>query len=130
MDFKIKDEVCLIPGAVRENGEAIPTSLFGKKLYIRAVTEEGNYIVSMAPRGANNGTVKKEYVIAYEEDAFANSYLANALIDADIRAKPGIAYRVTGTLNKDFVYSIIEEKDGWGRLKMGGWVSLDEIKRI
>lgn len=45
----------------------------------------------------------------------------------NIRSNPGTnaACKIVGTVKKNGVYTIVEEKDGWGRLKSGaGWISL------
>jgi len=42
-----------------------------------------------------------------------------------VRAGAGTTYKVNTTVKKDEVYTIIEEKNGWGKLKSGaGWISL------
>lgn len=43
----------------------------------------------------------------------------------NVRKGPGTKYAVATTVKKGEIYTIVEEKDGWGRLKSGaGWVSL------
>lgn len=43
----------------------------------------------------------------------------------NVRAGAGTSYRVTTSVKKNQVYTIIEEKNGWGRLKSGaGWICL------
>lgn len=43
----------------------------------------------------------------------------------NIRIGPGVGYDVVGTIEDTLSYTIVEEKDGWGRLKSGlGWISL------
>lgn len=45
---------------------------------------------------------------------------------AEVRTGPGPSYELTRTYVKKGVYTIVEVKDGWGRLKSGaGWVCLD-----
>lgn len=47
------------------------------------------------------------------------------------RSGPGSNYSIKGQIKKDGVYTIIEEKDGWGKLKSGaGWVSLEYVQKI
>lgn len=52
-----------------------------------------------------------------------------------IRAGAGMTYRVTGSIREctggKRKYTIVEEKNGWGRLKSGaGWIALAYTKRI
>ena len=43
----------------------------------------------------------------------------------NVRKGPGTNYAVTMTIRDKGVYTIVEEKNGWGRLKSGaGWISL------
>ena len=44
-----------------------------------------------------------------------------------IRSGPGTGYAVTGRLKNNDRVTVTEEKNGWGRLQQGGWVSLDYI---
>ena len=58
------------------------------------------------------------------------SYLVRTTVDSlRIRRGPGISYPETGVINEKTgskkKYTIIEEQNGWGRLKSGaGWISL------
>ena len=60
------------------------------------------------------------------------SYLIRVTVDfLNIRSGAGTNFPVTGTVKKGGVYTIVEEKNGFGRLKSGaGWISLDCTKRI
>ena len=43
----------------------------------------------------------------------------------NVRAGAGINYKINTKVKKNEVYTIVEEKDGWGKLKSGaGWISL------
>lgn len=43
----------------------------------------------------------------------------------NVRKGPGTKFAVATTIKKNEVYTIVEEKDGWGRLKSGvGWICL------
>lgn len=43
----------------------------------------------------------------------------------NVRAGAGTSFKVTTTVKKNQVYTIVEEKNGWGKLKSGaGWISL------
>lgn len=48
----------------------------------------------------------------------------------NVRSGPGTKYKVTTSIKKNEVYTIVEEKNGWGLLKSKiGWVSLKYAKR-
>lgn len=55
------------------------------------------------------------------------SYVIRVTVDfLNIRSGAGTNFPVTGTVRKGGVYTIVEEKNGFGRLKSGaGWISLD-----
>lgn len=46
----------------------------------------------------------------------------------NIRSGPGTSYGRTGSLKNGTKVTIVEEKNGWGKLKQGGWVSLQYVK--
>lgn len=49
----------------------------------------------------------------------------------NIRAGAGITYKVVGTIKDKGVYTIVETKGTWGKLKSGaGWISLLYTKRV
>lgn len=48
----------------------------------------------------------------------------------NVRAGAGVAYKVNSTVKKNQIYTIVEEKDGWGKLKSGsGWIKLSYTKK-
>jgi len=47
------------------------------------------------------------------------------------RAGAGVQYKINGQIKKNEVYTIVEEKDGWGKLKSGaGWINLKYTTKI
>ena len=47
------------------------------------------------------------------------------------RKGPGINYDINGTITNKGIYTIIEESNGWGKLKSGeGWISLKYTKKL
>lgn len=49
----------------------------------------------------------------------------------NVRAGAGLNYKVKTTVKRDEVYTIVEVKNGWGKLKSGaGWISLDYTKKL
>ena len=65
-------------------------------------------------------------VTSADSGSKAVSYLVKITATSlNVRAGAGTSYRVTASVKKNQVYTIIEEKNGWGRLKSGaGWISL------
>ena len=60
------------------------------------------------------------------------SYVVKVTVDfLNIRSGAGTNFPVTGTVKKGEAYTIVEEKNGFGKLKSGaGWISLDYTKRV
>ena len=51
--------------------------------------------------------------------------------DLNIRCGPGTNYAATGNYTGPGIFTIVEEKDGWGKLKSGaGWISLSYCTRV
>lgn len=49
----------------------------------------------------------------------------------NVRSGAGTNYKVTTQVKKNQKYTIVEEKNGWGRLKSGaGWISLKYTKKV
>lgn len=58
-------------------------------------------------------------------------YLVKVTADAlNVRSGPGTSYKVNQTITDQGTYTIVEEKNGWGRLKSNaGWICLAYTKR-
>lgn len=49
----------------------------------------------------------------------------------NVRTGAGTSYKVATTVKKNQVYTIVEESNGWGKLKSGaGWISLKYTKKV
>lgn len=126
--FAVGDEVKLVAGATYTSGKKIPVWVFNAKLYVRQVNGD-NVIISTLQTGAITGTVNKKYLTTYGD---VKPYKVKVTTDAlNIRAGAGTTYSVVGCIRDQGVYTIIEEKNGWGRLKSkAGWISLQYTEKI
>lgn len=91
--------------------------LYGKHGYIAAEVNNRLGVTTAQPEPAQQpaGTYKVRIT-------------ANTL---NVRAGAGTSYKVTTTVKKGGIYTIVEEKDGWGKLKSGaGWISLKYTKKV
>ena len=63
---------------------------------------------------------------------YFNSYIVQITASAlNIRKGPGTNYAKVGCIRDKGKYTIVEEKNGWGKLKSGaGWISLKYTKKI
>lgn len=132
--FHIGDEVKLIPGAKYASGGEIPKNLFNSKLYVRTV-KNGSYGIGIKTTGRIAGSVEGKNLIAYTKEVPAAEpeikYLV--LIKAeklDIKSRPEENSKTLKTIHKGGLYTVIGEKNGWGHLKIGGWIPLDQVKKI
>ena len=49
----------------------------------------------------------------------------------NVRAGAGTLYKINTVVHKNEAFTIVEEKNGWGRLKSGaGWISLSYTKKV
>lgn len=49
----------------------------------------------------------------------------------NVRSGPGTNYKINRTVKAGEAYTIVEEQNGWGKLKSGaGWISLEYAKRV
>lgn len=137
-DFKVGDTVKLLTGAKWSTGSNIQPWVFSKTLYIREIRDNGILIVSTLPTGPITGSVRPNLVelikskptTSTKKDTF-KSYLviitANTL---NVRNGAGTQYRINTTVKKGQVYTIVDERDGWGKLKSGaGWIYLDKYTK-
>lgn len=72
-----------------------------------------------------------ENVIKTEPVVSEGSYLVRVSIDnLNIRTGPGTSYTKTGRYTGKGVFTIVETKGDWGRLKAGGWICLNYAVRV
>lgn len=136
-DFKVGDQVRFINGAIWTTGTKVPAWMTAKPVYVRSINANGTIVVSTLKTGAVSGAIKPAYleIIETESDTIAQptkpsnfkSYLiivtANSL---NVRKGAGNQYSINTTVKKGQVYTIIDERNGWGKLKSGaGWIYLD-----
>ena len=77
-----------------------------------------------------SGFVNLRYVKPTSK-AQSTSYKVKVTADSlNVRAGAGTNYKVVDTVQKGEVFTIVEEKNGWGKLKSGaGWISLEYTKK-
>lgn len=137
-ELKVGDVVKLISGATYTSGTAIPAWLFKYKLYVRDIRKSGAVVISTQKTGAVTGVVHPKFLVPYgtSTPVVAEPTFAPYLVKIDtavlnVRAGAGTTYKITTQVKKNQVYTIVAEKDGWGKLKSGaGWISLNYTKKI
>jgi hypothetical protein len=138
-DFKIGDTVKLLTGAKWSTGSKIQPWVFNKTLYVREIRDNGILIVSTLPVGPITGSVRpnlvelikpKSITTTTKKDTF-KSYLVIITADTlNVRNGAGTQYKINTTVKKGQVYTIVDERNGWGKLKSGaGWIYLDKYTK-
>lgn len=90
--------------------------LYGKHAYIAAEVNKRLGVTEAQP---------------VEQPASGNYKVRITANTLNVRAGAGTSYKVTTTVKKGGIYTITEEKNGWGRLKSGaGWIFLKYTERV
>lgn len=103
-----------------KNDYKVITSEAGQRAYAKAIADT---IISYY--GLKKATTKTKTTTSKEYKVKINTAKLN------VRAGAGVKYKVNTTVKKNEVYTIVEEKNGWGKLKSGaGWISLAYTKKV
>lgn len=136
-ELKIGDAVKLVADATYTSGVAIPKWLFKYKLYVREIRKNGDVVISTQKSGAVTGTVKPKFLVPYTSSSstttptFTPHLVRINTAVLNVRSGPGSNYKINTQVKKNEVYTIIDEKNGWGKLKSGtGWIHLDYVKKV
>lgn len=127
-------EVALLNGAVFTNGKSVASWMFNKKLYVRKVNGD-NITISTVKSGAVSGIVDKKWLKAWDNALVAapgfDEYVVTITADVlNVRAGAGTNYKINAQVKRHQKYTIIDEKDGWGKMKNGtGWISLEYTQK-
>lgn len=133
--FKEGDLVVLANDAVYYNGKTVPAWVRAKAWYVKANQVGDRVVIDKSEDGANsiNSPINASYLSLKKpkKEPFT-SYLVKVTVELlNYRSGPSTSYKVNGMIKKGEVYTIVDEKDGWGKLKSGaGWICLDYVKKI
>ena len=135
--FSVGDTVSLVSNAKYSSGANIPSWVFNKKLYIINVRGNGDYVISTDETGKIiTGIVKSNAVKEYTdvipvEPNFSPYIIRITTNSANVHENANTSYKITAKVKKGDAYTIVAEKNGWGRLKSGiGWVELKNAKKL
>lgn len=133
--FKEGNLVVLTNDAVYYNGKTVPTWVKAKAWYVKANQVGDRVVIDKSEDGTNsiNSPINASYLSLKnpKKEPFT-SYLVKVTTELlNYRSGPSTSYKVNGMIKKSEVYTIVDEKDGWGKLKSGaGWICLDYVKKI
>ena len=129
------DAIQLLPGAQYTNGNKIKDWVFKTKLYVRGI-KDNEVTISNLKNGLTLGTVLIDFVVPYSEESTTavnaiDAYPIVVLKSTDVRNGAGANYRSIRKVKKYDLFTIIAEKEGWGKLQIDpGWIDLSEVKRL
>jgi SH3-like domain-containing protein len=105
-----------------------------------SITNKGIYTIVQESNGwgklkSGAGWIDLSYtekVTSATSSTTSTPYTVKVTADAlNIRKGPGTSYASVGMIKNKGVYTIVEESNGWGKLKSGaGWISLSYTKRL
>ena len=132
---KAGDIIKLKASATYYNGDPIPNWVKNSTLYLREIRANGDYVISTQKSGAVTGVVKSDAIEGNSTSTTSTTkfpYLVEITADAlNVRAGAGTNYKVNTVVKKKDVYTIVDEQNGWGKLKSGaGWIDLSYTRRL
>ena len=139
--LKDGDVITLVDNATYVDGKEVPVWVKNSTVYYRGVRPNGDVIISVLKTGAVTGVVPAKMIVEAnstttvapkEETVEFKPYIAKVTTNLlNYRSGPGSNYSVKGQIKKGEAYTIVEEKDGWGKLKSGNnWVSLEYMQKV
>lgn len=137
-DFKVNDVVQFTGNTHYKSSDATqgytckPGKVKVTKVYRVGKSKHPYMVVAVSGGGSTAyGWVDEKDLKEIEKEGF-KSYTAKVTANVlNVRSGPGTGYKVVTTVKKNEVYTIVEEKNGFGKLKSGaGWISLKYIKLV
>lgn len=140
-EAKVKkgDLVALADNAVYYSGKSVPLWVKAKKWYVREVSGDRAVInESEDKKNAINSPINVKYLIPVEaqekveeKEEFEPYLVKVTAARLNYRQGPGTSYKVKGIIKKNEIYTIVDEENGWGKLKSGaGWIKLEYTSKV
>lgn len=135
-EFNIGDAVSILLGSTYTSGKLIPSWVYNSKLYIRKfLNEKKQAVISTHRTGSVTGIVETENLIPYGSSQVAEDFEPYYVtIDTDVlnvRDGAGTSFKVNTQVKRNQIFTVIDERNGWGKLKSGiGWISLEYTKKL
>lgn len=118
-------DICKRNGIQRLNFTGDKTGNLTMHCYFKSTLCPGPYLKSKFPYIASE--VNKRLGAEAAPGPFIVQITASSL---NVRRGPGTNYAVAQTVSKGQVFTIVQQQDGWGKLKSGaGWISLKYTAR-
>ena len=131
--LKVGDMVSLKIGAVYSNGRSIPDTVINSKLILKEIKPNEQYVFGLAQNGKTLGSASSEYFVKYgmSQVGMEPYTIITFKDETQLYAGPGNNFRKTETVAKHMLYTIIDEQNGFGRLKMNlNWIDLNDVSKV
>lgn len=125
--FNVGDEVLIKEGSKYYNGTIPAKEVYNKILYVRQINSNGTIVVSDVKIEPLKEMVYSKDIIPYNgNNTYEVQITANLL---NVRSGASTSNPIVKQLKKNTKCTILEEKDGWGRINYG-WIYLIYTKRV
>ena len=139
--LKDGDVITLVDNVTYVDGKEVPAWVKNSTIYYRGARPNGDVIISVLKTGAVTGVVPAKMIVEAnstttvapkEETVEFKPYIVRVTASQlNYRKGPGMNYAINGQIKNGGAYTIVEEKDGWGKLKSGaGWIALEYTEKI
>ena len=114
-------DILNVRDAANAKGDKLGELAHGSTVEAYGLADNGWVLIQ---QGSLRGWVNGKYLV--EPEKTFEPYIVRVTAGAlNIRKGPGTNYDVAGCIRDKGSYTIVDEQDGWGRLKSGaGWISL------
>lgn len=132
------DLVSISPNSTYYNGGKIPDWVMKDQWYISLPKGSDRAVLRWNKSKTNNImspiNIKNLTVVSATPTPASTfkAYLVKVTAEAlNYRSGPGTNYKINGTIRDKGTYTIVEESNGWGKLKSGaGWINLSYTKKV
>ena len=137
-ELKVGDLAKIKTGAKYYSNKNIPNWVMAKNWYIKSIkgdravidkSEDGKSSINSPINIKNLEKVTSKQEEPKEEEF--KPYIIRVTVNAlNVRKGPGTSYAINTVVYKGGVYTIVEQKENWGKLKSGaGWICLDYTEK-
>lgn len=132
----IGDLISIKDGATYYSGKSVPAWVIQKKWYITSINND-RVVLGKSEDGTANLTsafFAKDLIKVNnelpQEPTFTPYVVRITAAALNVRQGPSMNYSVNMVIYKGGTYTIVEEKNGWGKLKSGvGWINLQYTEK-
>lgn len=126
------DIVKIASGASYYTGTAVP-GWVQKLNWVVSEVKGDRAVIDASSNGVYhiNSPISVRYLTAVGKSNFKSYKVRVTVEKLNIRKGPGMNYQTDGQIKDKGVYTIVDESNGWGKLKSGaGWIWLAYTKRV